>query len=144
MLLSHPLQSFDDRRLIRVERDCCDQNKLMMRNRENPHHGVWATRVIWRCAVHTILYDFRTTYKSLSCSHAQKNDDLPATCKPYSCSHAAKKQRLSCHLQTLQLFPRDRKTTIFLPLTNSTTVPTQQKNNQYIRHLYPRELLRPP
>ena len=103
--------------------------KLMMRTRENPHHRIWATRVIWRYAVHTILYDFRTTYKPLSCSHAQKNDDFPATCKPYSCSHAAKKQRLPCHLQPLQLFPRDRKTTIFLPLTILTVVPTQQKNN---------------
>ena len=35
----------------------------MMRKRENPHHRVWATRVIWRCAVHTILYDFGTTCK---------------------------------------------------------------------------------
>ena len=45
--------------------------KLMMRKRENPHHRVWATRVIWRCAVHTILYDVRTTcrpcYDTRSC-----------------------------------------------------------------------------
>ena len=59
----------------------------MMRKRENPHHRVWATRVVWSCAVHTILYDFRTTYK-------------PA------------------------VVPTHRKSTIFLPLTNPTVVPT--------------------
>ena len=39
------------------------------------------------------------------------------------------KRWLSCHLQTLQLFPRSRKTMMFLPLTNPTAVPTQQKSD---------------
>ena len=45
----------------------------MMRKRENPHHSIWATMLVWRCA----------------------------TYKPYSCSHAAEKQGFARHLQTL-------------------------------------------
>ena len=64
----------------------------MMRKRENPHHSIWAKFLVWRCA----------TYKS------------------YSCSHAAGEQRFACHLQTLQLFPRSRKTDDFLATYNPT------------------------
>ena len=64
----------------------------MMRKRENPHHSIWAKFLVWRCA----------------------------TYKPYSCSHAAGEQRFACHLQTLQLFPRSRKTDDFLATYNPT------------------------
>ena len=54
--------------------------------------------------------------KHWSCLLLQKNNDFPAALKPYSCSRAAEKQlekhSLSCHLHTLQLFPRCRKTKI--------------------------------
>ena len=58
----------------------------------------------------------------LSCKFGQRG----TTYKPYSCSAAAEKHWFSWHLQTLQLFPRNRKTTISLTLTNPTVVPTQQ------------------
>ena len=58
----------------------------------------------------------------------QKNIDFLATYKLHSWSHATRTHSFSCYLQTLQLFPRSRKTLIFLPLTSPTIVPTQQNN----------------
>ena len=55
----------------------------------------------------------------------QKNNDFLSTYKPYNCSHATEKQRFSCQLQSLQLFPRGSKTTIFWAFRNLTIVPTQ-------------------
>ena len=39
----------------------------------------------------------------------------------------AEELRVPWHIQTLQLFPRNRKAVIFMPPTNPTIVPTQQK-----------------
>ena len=62
----------------------------------------------------------------------QKNNDFSAAYKAYNCFHAAEQQRFSCHLQTLQLFPRSKKTTVCLSLTNPTAVPAQLENQDVL------------
>ena len=42
-----------------------------------------------------------------------------------------------CHLQILQLFPRNKRTTVCLSLTNPTVVPAQQENRWFSCHLQP-------